>query len=197
MNKSFSQCSVEGCEASKRAAGMCIKHYKRLRLYGSPTAGGTYKGALPEWIAGVAMRHESDECLRWPFSADRRGYGRLTINGKMCGAHRLVCELASGAPVFPRTHVAHSCGNPWCVNKSHLRWATAKENAEDRFLHGTQKSGEEHHSAKLSNKSVEAIISVRGTEPLSKTAKRFGVSPATISEIQTGKARLYQQGAAQ
>jgi hypothetical protein len=106
-------------------------------------------------------------------------------------AHRYVCEKAHGPPPSPEHETAHSCGNRPCVNRWHLRWATKVENAADRMLHGTDPRGEKNGHAKLARSAVEEIISRRGIETGRSLAKRFGVTPTQISNIQLRKQWVY------
>ena len=62
-----------------------------------------------------------------------------------------------------------------------LRWDTRKENVKDALRHGTIGRGGKHHAAKLTDAQMQAIRSSqeRGID----LARRYGVSPATISRI--------------
>lgn len=76
----------------------------------------------------TVIKSSTDECILWPYAVDKNGYGK-TNNG---GAHRQVCILVHGPQPADKPFVLHSCDTPRCVNHRHLRWGTAKENAEDR-----------------------------------------------------------------
>lgn len=52
---------------------------------------------------------------------------------------RVVCERVNGPAPTEKHETAHGCGNSWCVNKRHLRWATHIENEADKLIHGTRK----------------------------------------------------------
>lgn len=176
-------CSVEGCAAPQHAGGMCSAHYSRWKAHGGPLAGATSKSAGIEFIEAVALTFKGDECLRWPISLTGGGYGQFCINNKMFTASRYVCEATYGPAPSPRHHAAHNCGNAWCVNPRHLRWATPVENNADKLSHGTHNKGERHGNAKLTNDQVRAIRAMDGTEPHSAIASRFGVSQTMVSRI--------------
>lgn len=50
--------------------------------------------------------------------------------------HRLVAELFLGPPP-PNTEVAHKNGNHLDNRADNLKWATRKENSDDKWEHGT------------------------------------------------------------
>lgn len=78
----------------------------------------------------------TQDCIEWPFHKNPRGYGRL---GDGRAAHRVMCEMAHGEPPFSNAQAAHWCGDASCVNPRHLRWATPKENEQDKYRHGTRR----------------------------------------------------------
>lgn len=188
---SVRKCSVDGCERPYRAKGFCGAHYMKNHTYGSPYVGKTSQTPKNSRLkyAKVAALYEGDDCLIWPFKRLKNGYGQIRINQKQFIASRFICELAHGAPPESKMQAAHSCGNGHlgCVNPRHLRWATAKENAQDCVAHGTKRIGETHGNAKLSDADVIYIRSVHGAKTQAELAAHFGVHYKTISDIQRRK----------
>lgn len=74
-----------------------------------------------------------DECWMWNGPKDRYGYGKFQIGGKNWKPHRFICVLVHGER-DSNWYAIHSCDNRSCCNPAHLRWGTAKENAEDRMI---------------------------------------------------------------
>lgn len=86
--------------------------------------------------------YEGGECLVPPVRViGASGYIHVKVCGRQIGAHRAMLLLAKRDGFFHKAQAAHQCGNPSCVNPSHLKWATAKVNAADRVIHGTVKMG--------------------------------------------------------
>ena len=57
-------------------------------------------------------------CWLW-LGATVRGYGEVSLHGRMGYAHRVMYQLFQGA--IPKDwQVHHKCGNPLCVNPDHL-----------------------------------------------------------------------------
>ena len=97
---------------------------------------GWKKGAARKFYE-EALTMETDECILWPFYCEPKGgTPKLGLPGQPPrNVARLVCEQRHGpAPSgmfclhsrMDRGHPAH------CINYRHLRWGTAKENAQDR-----------------------------------------------------------------
>lgn len=74
---------------------------------------------------------KTDTCWVWTGAKDK-GYGRFGVAaGNVVGAHRVAYELLVG-PIPQGMEIDHRCHNPACVNPSHLRPATHKQNLEHR-----------------------------------------------------------------
>lgn len=177
-------CSIDGCGRSSRRRGWCNKHYGRWRRHGDPLAGGTIQGAPMQWLRDH-LDYTGDECLIWPFSRTC-GYGNLYIDGKSALISRLMCEHRHGPPPTPKHEAAHSCGRGplGCVNGSHLRWATPKENNADKLIHGTHNRGDRNGTAKLTDADVLAIRSITGISQ-EEIARRYGISQVHVSRIKS------------
>ena len=178
------KCLLDDCEEKAYAKHYCKFHYSRDRMgrnMQSPKRDAIdYYG----WIE-KHKSYEGHECLEWPFSKTKDGYGRLYVGKKSRPAHREMCIATHGLPKSDLLHTAHNCGNPCCVNPNHLRWATAKENMADKKIHGTNNNGSKHGLAKLTESQAKEIK--YSTGPLAVAAKKYGVSCPTISEIRNGK----------
>ena len=135
------------------------------------------------WIQANVDIKQTD-CLLWPFGKTSKGYGSLRLQGKTIHAHRAMCLLAHGDPP-PNTEVAHSCGVKACVNPTHLRHASSKENASDMILHGKSLAEEKSPRAKLNADQVREIRSLVASCSLTQAeaARTFGVSAAAVSLV--------------
>ena len=127
----------------------------------------------------------SDGCRDWPFYITPLGYGFLDKQL----VSRLVCIAWHGSPPFPKAQAAHSCGRRSCWAGEHLRWATAKENTNDRRAQGTWQEGETASGAKLTANDVRVIRLLYRAGGVSQRAlaARFGVTHATIGLIVNNK----------
>lgn len=183
-------CSVLGCDKKHVAGGLCRMHYTRNSRHGDPSKrsriapGEAFKFALD-----ISKIRYHDACIYWPFSKNKQGQGQVSYKGKNSITTRVVCELAHGEPPTSSHHAAHSCGmgHICCINPKHLRWATPKENAQDKILHGTYSCGEKHHSSIL--KEDDVIFILKNEDNLSniKLGKMFGISDAHVCGIRKRK----------
>lgn len=124
----------------------------------------------------------------------RKGYLQvgLTHNGiyKTCRVHRLVSIAFNGPPPSPLHGAAHFDGNKTNNHRSNLRWATSKENHQDRVRHGTDFKGTRNPLVKLTEDQVNAIrleVASESCRRQDEIANDYGVYRTTISKIKNGR----------
>jgi hypothetical protein len=77
-----------------------------------------------------AKVNKTGTCWLWTGSTMRNGYGNIKVGGRMLAAHRISYKLHFG--VDPGAlDVDHICHVRLCVNPSHLRAVTRKQNLEN------------------------------------------------------------------
>lgn len=136
------------------------------------------KGQAYQWLLDH-VAYAGDTCLPWPFSKDNRvGRGRLGHKGRNYWAHRLMCELAHGAPPTPKHQAAHKCGKGHysCVNPRHLEWKTNSENQIDRRRNGNMLRNPNGQRGNLSPAQKIQIRDLKGKFTQMQIAAKFGVS---------------------
>jgi hypothetical protein len=131
-------------------------------------------------------------CLLWIGQKDKKGYGRISVGGKVRRAHIVHFELHNG-PVPEGKILMHSCDTLACIHLGHLTPGTQLENVHDMLAKGRANKcrGEKAVHAKLTEEQVLEIRRLyepgkygRGSHAL---AKQFGVSQASIHSILTGE----------
>lgn len=155
-----------------------------------PKRARTPPGVGIAWIK-AHVDHSGDDCLIWPFSTFKGGYGRLAEPGtnRTSTAARIMCIEAHGLPPEPGLHSRHLCGNgiKGCVNPCHLEWGTVLQNAADRIAHGRSVRGAANKRAKLSEDNVIEIKLLLQHATAARIAYYFDVSLATIKDIKAGR----------
>jgi hypothetical protein len=146
-------------------------------------------GQAVKWLVNMRS-YAGHDCLIWPFSRLKSGYGNFGVDGRQFYAHRFMCELTHG-PAPSRKHVAaHSCGrgSDGCVNPTHLSWKTQLENERDKAIHGrnawTRRNGKRY---KLTALEVAKIRSLEGKKTVTELEAMFGVTRSNIRKILQGK----------
>lgn len=180
-------CAVDSCDRKHYCKGFCTRHYQNWFKYGDPLF--QEKNGPMGWI-NRHKDYQGDECLTWPFGKLVNGYGTVKVSdGRKRIASRVMCEVAHGKPPEDKMQAAHNCGkgHEGCVNPSHLRWDTVKGNAADKEDHGTLLYGERAPWAKLNNKDVAEIVSLKGVEHVQSIADRFGVTRWAVYNIWQGR----------
>jgi hypothetical protein len=191
MASKFKACSIDRCNGNahysvKGARGYCSAHYGRFTRHGDPLGGKpTMEGDPLRFVHAVVIPYDGGDCLAWPYTRISKGYGQISIDGKMITAHRYVCTIAHGTPPSPKYQASHNCGKGHlgCVNPQHLEWKTVKANHSDKLIHGTSQRGERCSRSKLLETQVREILKLKGLRTQRELASEFGVNPATICAI--------------
>lgn len=77
--------------------------------------------------AKVAQTGNVCECWEWTASTDGKGYGKISVGGKLTPAHRFSYEQVHGR-IEDGKQLDHLCRNRLCVNPAHLEVVTCREN---------------------------------------------------------------------
>ncbi len=127
-----------------------------------------------------------DECWLWQGSLDKKGRGRIRVNGRLDRPHRISYLIYEG-PIPEGKCVCHRCDVPACVNPNHLFLGTKGENNTDRNKKGRTRTGdfrgEKGPAAKLTEEQVLEIRRLYPKLSQSQLAQKFGVCQMTISWI--------------
>jgi hypothetical protein len=119
------------------------------------------------------------------------GYPELIINGKFGAMHHHIWEYEHGRKVGKGMVVRHTCNNRTCINPAHLKRGTVKQNHQDAIKAGTHTclhhKGENHGSAKLTQKDVRYIFLNPDKLLQRELAELFNVGHVAIHNIQKGK----------
>lgn len=153
------------------------QYFRRQRRSGPGLAVRRRSKAF-EWLA-AHVTWSGDACLPWPFAKDNRiGRGRLGYDGGHFWAHRLMCEMAHGAPPTPKHQAAHNCGKGHygCVNPRHLEWKTNSQNQLDRAVNGNALRNPLGQRSALTPAQQAEIVLLKGTMAQTAIAAKLGVS---------------------
>lgn len=130
-------------------------------------------------------------CWIWVGAKDNNGYGRFTVKRKNILAHRL-SYLLYYQTLPSDLFVLHSCDNPSCISPFHLSLGTQLENMQQAKQRNRMALGAKCASTKLLESEVMEIKSLlREKVSQAEIAKRFNVTPSTISLINSGKNWAY------
>lgn len=118
----------------------------------------------------------------WPitggYSSER--YGKVKVNGRVIGAHRLAYVLATGTTPGA-LNVCHRCDNRPCCNPAHLFLGTQADNVYDCIVKKRFPIGRQQGNAKLTEEQVRVIRSDVRTQM--ELAAVYGVSQSLISAV--------------
>lgn len=178
-------CSIDGCNSHVRARGWCRSHYGRWQQHGDPTAGAARHIDIIKFVETVALFHTGDDCLLWPFGRNGRGYAEFTYDGRIEGAHRVICRLAHGDEPSSDMDAAHSCGrgHEGCISPVHLSWKTRSDNFDDRRAHGTWPHGEANPHSSLTADDVREIRGLEGAATQAQIAAKFNIGRQQVGNI--------------
>lgn len=165
-------CVLTNCERPKKAKGLCLPHYKRMRKWGDPRITARDVRPVEVRLADPEIVVSVGSCRIWrgPLSHGYPVHGNLIVT-------RFVCEAANG-PAGPGQEAMHSCDTPACVEGSHLSWGTHDDNKRDMAAKRRSSNGRFDETA---IRSIRAAVA--DGEPPSSVARRVGVSKTAIQHI--------------
>ncbi len=198
-------CKAPKCNGIIKAAGLCSKHYQRLKKYGDLNFTSNHRGASQEEKFWPYV-NKTSKCWEWT-APPVGGYGRIFISGKAKKAHRVSYELHFGE-IPDGLLVLHKCDNPICVRPGHLFLGTHLDNCLDKHKKGREniesRSGDNHwmknkpdriakgsayHRSSLTDEQVKSLYCeyFEGGITQRDLAKKYGISHKNISHILLGK----------
>ena len=121
------RCGLPGCDRRHYGRGLCSMHYQRER---KGSTGRRFSSPEESFLARTEPLLWSG-CLIWTGGLHPSGHGLIRLRGQMVGAHRFAWEQEYG-PIPDGMQVDHICHNRACCEVSHLRLATAQQNARNR-----------------------------------------------------------------
>lgn len=120
-------CTFEGCDKKHHARGLCSSH-RRQSDAGKPLTRlrdmGNGKSFQDRFWAKI---QRTETCWDWTGAINSRGYGVIKKNDNILLAHRYSYQEHKGK-IPTGISIDHVCHNKRCVNPSHLRLATDKQN---------------------------------------------------------------------
>ena len=134
-----------------------------------------------ERLAAYTAPPDERGCTEWTRYANPGGYGVLSIGPRRLLVHRFAWEVENG-PIPPGMTVDHRCRNRLCVNVSHLRLLTRRENSRHRGLNKNNTSGYRGVAFSHSNGRWHAFVSIDG--------RRHSAGSFTTAEEAANAARL-------
>lgn len=165
-----------------------------------------YPDSVISRVRAMLPAEPVDGCVEWPMSKTLAGYGQLAYKGDdgkrgTAYAHR-AAYIAAFGPIPDGMLVCHKCDNPACFNPAHFFLGDYRDNARDMVTKGRNYipqpgafpnhwskidplRGEDGGNAKITE--AEAIAIIASAEKGVRLAERYGVTPAAISSIRTGK----------
>lgn len=130
----------------------------------------------------MSQTERKGDCLVFTGFIAANGYGRIETKATgEVSAHRVIAEHHYGKS---NQIVLHSCDNPVCVEYTHLRYGSHKENGLDKAVRARAPRGENNHKSILTEAQVLAI---KADQRVSRViAKEYGCASKTVRNIKQG-----------
>lgn|SRR5574337_814743 len=124
----------------------------------------------------------ADECWLWCWGLYGDKYGSFVVSGRVERTNRVACTIAHGPAPEDKPFALHArhCNHPACCNGAHLRWGTAKENAEDKVVSGRCWAGKREPSFE---EAVDIKKEARLGSTVKELAERHNVGIGTVRSI--------------
>lgn len=131
-----------------------------------------------------------EDCVDHGQKGMRTGYGCAAYHGKVTTYHRKVYMEHHGLSHMDLVGkvVMHTCDNPRCINVTHLRLGTHKDNTKDmhdKGRGGKPKAEARHDLRKLTTEQARAIR--QSAESSTALMARYNVARCVIWKIRNNK----------
>ena len=181
-------CGIKECDLPVLTLGLCNKHWRRNKKFGSPMAISSHAGsnrglsAEERFAKGVV---KTDGCWIWKLSKDKNGYGifkGMIGQTEFTRAHRFSYALHTG-DLLIGMQALHTCDTPSCVNPAHLFSGTNADNMRDKIEKGRSRVpvGEDNGKAILTERQAMRIL--KDPRPYTEIASDYNVAPSTIGSL--------------
>jgi hypothetical protein len=139
---------------------------------------------------------EDDQCWEWTGQKTVRGYGQFWFKDGNVRAHRFSYLLKYGF-IYSDLICMHVCDNPGCVNPSHLKLGTIRDNTQDMIQKNRDKiRGSKNNCAKLTELEVIEIrnLYLDKSNTVKSIAEKYNFSFGGIKKIVLGEIWRYVDG---
>ena len=138
---------------------------------------------IAERLMDKVSKEETNGCWVWTGSCNQKGYGLISVAGRLTKAHRAAYQCYVGE-IPTGLFVCHTCDNRKCINPSHLFVGTHRDNMRDMVKKGRSKFDEKHSMARLKNYQRQEIIELRREgKSAREIARMYGVHNSTVLRI--------------
>ena len=140
-----------------------------------------------QWLVAAIEEHgNSDECLLWPWSTDRAGYGQVWFEGRLARAHKAAYKIKHGDLPLPLGR--HICNVRGCCSPKHIIPGTQAQNIQDTMAANRHMKGEAVHTAVLKEADIPVICKryAKGDVTMGDLARDYQVSDTSISSVIRG-----------
>ena len=133
----------------------------------------------------------AEECWPWTAASDNHGRGRINVFGQVRVASQVLLILEGlPKPAAPNDCALHKADClPSCMNPSHLRWGSQKENMQDKVKRGTSRHKAGTFLGSKSTLTEQDIRDIRAsTLTLEEQAELYEISARSVWDIRKRRA---------
>jgi hypothetical protein len=189
-------CCIKDCDLEALYLGMCNKHWRRTRQYGSPVAIKALSAEMHGLTAIERFNRQHskganpDGCWTWTACVDKDGYGRFrgAVRGVVHNkAHRFSWAYHTDSVIPSGMMVCHQCDNVVCVNPAHLWLGDAADNAKDMYRKGRcSLQGFQPPTRAILNE-AQVLKILADPRPYAQIASDYNVAITTIGSVKQRK----------
>lgn len=132
---------------------------------------------------------DKESCWDWEFGVTAGGYGQMAYKCKKYASHRLSWSYYNDKSIPKGCVIMHTCDNPKCVNPSHLKLGTQKDNVADMMAKGRfkdyNKKGSNNPQSVVNPDHVIDIYTSNGTHKA--ISEKYGYKLSTVANIRIGR----------